>query len=70
MPLPHTIPMGAGVGASSCSLSSMVWAAPCDGVIVAFSALTYEFWLHVKQYSTDHNSCHTGPFEDVKSASL
>ena len=66
MPLTHHT-MGAGVAASSFSPSSMVWPLPWDGVIVAFSELTSDFLLPVKQYLTDHNSSHTGPFEDVDS---
>ena len=67
MPLPHTIPMGAGVAAWSGSQCSMVWPLTWDEVIVAFSELTFGFLLGVKQYSTGDNSCHTGPFEDADS---
>ena len=66
--LPHTIPMGAGVAASSCSLGSVAWPLPWVGVIVVFSDLTSDFLLHVKHYSTGCTSCHTGPLEDVDSA--
>ena len=68
IPLPHIIPMGAGVAASSCSLGSVAWPPPWVGVIVAFSELTFDFLLPVKHYSTGCNSCHTGPLEDVDSA--
>ena len=68
IPLPHTIPVGAGVAASSCSLGSVAWPLPWVGVIVAFSELTFDFLLPVKHYSTGCNSRHTGPLEDVDSA--
>ena len=63
MPFPHTIHMGADIAASRCSLNSMVWPLPWDGIVGVFSTLTSAFSHPAKQYSAGRISCHTTPFD-------
>ena len=44
MPLTHTIPMGAGVAASCCSVSSSMWPLQLNGVIMVFLELMSDFY--------------------------